>query len=47
MSTSDQNEVIEEITEHGNDSTDPAGDAQCRAERGDEEGDSVTDAPKD
>lgn len=47
MNTSDEYEVVEEITEHGKDSTDPTGDAQRRDENGDEPGHSVTDAPKD
>lgn len=47
MNTSDEYEVVEEITEHGKDSTDPAGDARRRDEQHDEPGSSVTDAPKD
>lgn len=47
MSTSDEKNVVEEITEHGKDSTDPGGDAQRRDDRGEEPGASVTDAPKD
>jgi hypothetical protein len=53
MSTSDEHDVIEEITEQGKRSTDPARDAGRRDGRRDESeqsgepGKSATDAPKD
>lgn len=55
MSMSDDETVVEEITEHGKDSTDPSGDTLRQPERTDEQraadptgqADTVSDSPKD